>query len=241
MRAIMNASRSGQQIQIEERCGACGFLGLHRLSQVCSNCGSCGPLTVASRAARASAAAARADSSDIEVLHQLSPGSFLPPPRPAFAPGQRSSPIARTPPRAAQSSREASPQGRLFGSPAMERLGIAFRSPRGISTPGPGSPQLASVDRRLFSPSSAKSPGVSPANAQVSTAVAVQRPPPTSHLGAFRPRPLSEMVDPFSISLGSALPSPTLPLQHEHEDQVRMRQASSRAVFQPTLAQPFIL
>ncbi len=44
------------------------------------------------------------------------------------------------------------------------------------------------------------------------------------------------MLDPFSAPPGAALPQSTLPLLHA--DQVRMRLESSRAVFQPTLAQP---
>ena len=64
MRAIMHASNSGQQIQIEERCESCGFIGLHRLAQVCSSCGTQGSLTAVSRAARVLAAANRTGSSD---------------------------------------------------------------------------------------------------------------------------------------------------------------------------------
>ncbi len=104
MRAIMHTSHSGQQIQIEERCESCGFIGLHRLAQVCSSCGTQGSLTAVSRAARVFAAANRTGSSDVEIMNQLSPRSFLPPPRPAVHLRRRESPAPATP------TRENSPQ-----------------------------------------------------------------------------------------------------------------------------------
>ncbi len=83
MNAILQASRAGQQIQIEERCAACGNAGVHRILQVCERCGTHGALAAVSRAARVVEAASRAGTMGEDMLSTLSPASFLPTPRPA--------------------------------------------------------------------------------------------------------------------------------------------------------------
>ncbi len=113
MNAIFQASRAGQQIQIEERCADCVYTGVHRISHVCERCGKQGTLTTVSRAARVAAAASRAGTMGEDMLSTLSPAGLLPIPRPVNHRRRRSPSLPSSPPLASRR--------RLFGSPAMER------------------------------------------------------------------------------------------------------------------------
>ncbi len=220
MNAIFQASRAGQQMQIEERCADCGYTGVHRISQVRERCGKQGTPTAVSRAARAVAAASRAGTVGEDMLSTLSPASSLPTPRPANHRRCRS-PSRTSSPRSASRPRH-------FGSLMVERWLRRSPSPRGLSIPLDNSPKLPTTDRRLFSPSPVVSPSHSLQSSYVHQALVAVK--------AFQPGPLSTLVDPFAAAPGRSVPPSTLPVLHA--EQLRLGLGSSRTFFQPTVAQP---